>query len=199
VSTPDPFRTLGVDRSAGDAELRAAYRRLVQLHHPDHNHGSPESTRRFTEIQEAYAQVKLLRARQATEQAPPAAAAGDPGVEARLAAMERELAQARRRREQAARAARDAAGQAARDGQSARPAPRSGAGEHRPSDEELGYVSTDDSFAKIFDDLADEVTSRLRDGRHQAGSGAERPAGKSSPRRLADWIDELGSRLTGEK
>jgi curved DNA-binding protein CbpA len=42
-SAPDPYVTLGVARDAGDAELRAAYRRLVQLHHPDHNGGSVES------------------------------------------------------------------------------------------------------------------------------------------------------------
>ena len=36
-----------------DDELHAAYRHLVQLHHPDHNNGSPESARRFEAVQEA--------------------------------------------------------------------------------------------------------------------------------------------------
>jgi len=36
----DPYQTLGVDAGASDAELHAAYRRMVQLHHPDHNGGS---------------------------------------------------------------------------------------------------------------------------------------------------------------
>src|SRR5256885_11061052 len=53
--TPDPYATLGLSPSATDAELRAAYRRLVQLHHPDHNGGSAESARRFEAGQGAYA------------------------------------------------------------------------------------------------------------------------------------------------
>ncbi|MGB0093634.1 MAG: J domain-containing protein, partial [Solirubrobacteraceae bacterium] len=58
----DPYQTLGVGPTVSDRELRSAYRRLVLLHHPDHNGGSAESARRFEEIQEAYAQVTRLRA-----------------------------------------------------------------------------------------------------------------------------------------
>src|SRR5947209_16263911 len=161
--TPDPYATLGVSPSATDAELRAAYRRLVQLHHPDHNGGSAESARRFEEVQEAYAEVRRLRhdgggrssasrgAGRAARGAGSAAggAAGrtaepprrtaDPEVDARLADLERQVReaatraqrQAERVREQVRRAAREAAGP---------PRPE------RPSDEELGYVTTDDSF-----------------------------------------------------
>src|SRR5205823_14727426 len=57
----DPYVTLGVAPGASEEELRAAYRRLVQLHHPDHNGGSAESTRRFEEIQGAYARIRRLR------------------------------------------------------------------------------------------------------------------------------------------
>ncbi|MGH2893528.1 MAG: J domain-containing protein, partial [Solirubrobacteraceae bacterium] len=60
--SPDPYQTLGVATSATDAELRAAYRRLVQLHHPDHNGGSPESALRFEAVQEAYAEARRRRA-----------------------------------------------------------------------------------------------------------------------------------------
>src|ERR1700759_5287152 len=105
-ASPDPHETLGVARSATAAEVRAAYRRLVQLHHPDHNGGSVESARRFEAVQEAYAEVRRLRgsggapAAGAAGAAGPAGAAGaagggwaagsdDPGVDARLAAMER--------------------------------------------------------------------------------------------------------------
>ncbi|MGH2872692.1 MAG: J domain-containing protein, partial [Solirubrobacteraceae bacterium] len=59
---PDPYLTLGVDPSAGEEELHAAYRRLVQRHHPDHNGGSAESARRFELVQEAYAEVRRRRA-----------------------------------------------------------------------------------------------------------------------------------------
>src|ERR1700758_2231820 len=40
---PDPYQTLGIDPSASEVELRAAYRRAVQRHHPDHNNGSAEA------------------------------------------------------------------------------------------------------------------------------------------------------------
>src|SRR5437870_5007272 len=54
----DPYQVLGVPAGASSEELHDAYRRLVKLHHPDHNGGSPESTRRFQEIQEAYDAVR---------------------------------------------------------------------------------------------------------------------------------------------
>jgi membrane protein involved in colicin uptake len=226
---PDPYLTLGISPSASEEELRTAYRRLVQLHHPDHNHGSRESALRFAEVQEAYAHVRLLR-KQATASTGPAASApaGDPAVEARLAAMEQELRAARDQRERAARAAaqeaaRAAAEEAARASaeeaarasaeQAARAAVRKAAddaaraaGAHarkatrdddqgRATDEELGYYTTDDSFAKILDDFADQVSTRFSEV-HPPGQ--EPGAAKRRARSVADWIDELGSRLTGE-
>src|SRR5207244_6313756 len=50
----DPYAVLGVSPGCSSEELHDAYRRLVKLHHPDRNQGSPEATRRFQEIQEAY-------------------------------------------------------------------------------------------------------------------------------------------------
>ena len=190
MTAPDPFAVLGVATSATDAELRAAYRHLAQLHHPDHNGGSAESTRRFSEVQEAYAEIKLRRSRHEAAHAPDGGPADASGVEARLAAMERELAQARTRRERAAAAARAAARQATGSGTGTT---RTAAG--HATDAELGYVSTDDSFSKIFDDLADEVTARLREPERSDGQPS-RTAGRR--RGLTDWIDELGSRLTGD-
>jgi len=35
ASGPDPYQVLGVARDAGEAEIRAAYRRLLRDHHPD--------------------------------------------------------------------------------------------------------------------------------------------------------------------
>jgi hypothetical protein len=93
--------------------------------------------------------------------------------------MEQELRAARDARERAAREARRATEQTIRD-------VREMAGE-RPSDEELGYYSTDDSLSKILDDAAAELSDRLSDAR-------DSPAGH----RVSDLIDELTSKLTGE-
>jgi hypothetical protein len=145
---------------ATSEELHDAYRRLVKLHHPDRNGGSAESTRRFQEIQAAYEAVRSGKAR--PRPAPPPR--DDSSVASRMADLERELREAHAARERARRAARDAV--------------RETAG--RPSDEELGYYSTDDSFGKILGDLRDEVADKLSDAR-------QHPAVK----RVADLVDGL--------
>jgi curved DNA-binding protein CbpA len=48
----DPYRALGVARSATDAEIKAAHRALVKRYHPDS--GSASDTDRFLRVQEAY-------------------------------------------------------------------------------------------------------------------------------------------------
>ena len=58
------------------------------------------------------------------------------------------------------------------------------------SDEQLGYVTTDDSFTKILDDVAGQVADAQRELHHDP----RRP----KPRSVSDWIDELSARLTGE-
>ena len=168
MPAPDPYTTLGVDPGASDAELRAAYHRLVQLHHPDHNGGSAAAARRFEEIQDAYAQVTRLRAMTPhVEQEAPRAPV-DPEVESRLADIERQVREAHAARERARQAAREAAAQT----------------ERRPSDEELGYVTTDDTFSKLLADARDELAERRA-----------HPAAK----RMSDLIDELASKLAGER
>jgi hypothetical protein len=167
-ASSDPYAVLGVRPGASDKDLHAAYRRLVQIHHPDHNQGSPESARRFEEIQEAYAQIRRLRG----GPRPHEQVAADPEVEERLAKLERELRDAHEARERARRAAAEAAARTAPD---------------RPSDEELGYVRTDDSFAKILADARSELADRFSEPR-------EHPAGE----RIADLLDELAARLRGE-
>ncbi len=169
ASGHDPFQTLGVSSRASDDEVRTAYHRLVQQHHPDHNGGSAESARRFEEVQDAYARIRELRRRAQ----PPPASGPDPDGDARLADLERQVREAQATRERAQRAAREAARDAA-----AR-AGRSQTG-RRASDEELGYVTTDDSFSKIFSDARDELAERLSGAR-------EHPAAQ----RVADLIDEL--------
>lgn len=49
------YEILGVERDASDAEIKKSYRRLALKWHPDKNtYNSEESTRVFTEIQQAY-------------------------------------------------------------------------------------------------------------------------------------------------
>ncbi|HTU31914.1 MAG TPA: DnaJ domain-containing protein [Solirubrobacteraceae bacterium] len=195
----DPYQILGITPTATDDELRTAYRGLVQLHHPDHNNGSRESALRFAEVQEAYAHVRLLRKQADTTRTTgptPGPTGTGPEVEARLRAMENELRAAREQREKAAReAAEEAARATAATADAATRATRKATGydeQGRATDEELGYYSTDDSFAKILDDFADQVSTRFAEA-HPPTEGRRR-----KPRSVADWIDELGSRLTGD-
>ena len=174
----DPYQTLGVSPSASDQEVHRAYRRLVQLHHPDHNNGSAESARRFEEIQEAYGRIAEMRRaggasaprqRQQAPPPPPPRPAAGPDPDVRLAEIERELREAYEARERARQAARDAA---------------AATGARRASDEELGYVTTDDSLSKILSDAREELTTRLSQAR-------EHPVAKS----IYELIDELAAKL----
>jgi hypothetical protein len=181
----DPYEVLGVSRTASDAEIRTAYRKLVKLHHPDHNNGSEESERRFEEVQDAYTRVVELRkggARPAGAAgaagarrgpSPPPRGPSDPNLDARMADLEHELRMAQEAKERARQAARQAAAAGA-DPDDLRQRFR------RATDEELGYVHTDDSFSKILSDAKDDLTGRLSEAR-------EHPVAK----RVSDLIDEL--------
>ncbi len=50
----DPYRTLGIDKSASAGDVRDAYRRLAKEHHPDHSGGD---CCRFRQVQEAYEEI----------------------------------------------------------------------------------------------------------------------------------------------
>src|SRR3972149_2847856 len=50
----DYYKILGVERSAGEKELKRAYRKLAVQFHPDKNPGNPGAEERFKEINEAY-------------------------------------------------------------------------------------------------------------------------------------------------
>jgi curved DNA-binding protein CbpA len=175
---PDPYAVLGVAHDVSDIELRRVYRGLVKRYHPDHNGGSAESAARFAQIQNAYDQIAHHRAApqpgQQAHGATGAAASGatafaephdgspDAGIEDRIASLEREMAairEAERRRvEEQARVARERVRQA-----SARAAATgSDQAGRRPTQEELGYYTTDDSFTKIIDDAAGQFTERVR-------------------------------------
>jgi DnaJ domain len=160
----DPYAVLGLTPEVSDSELRRVYRALVKRHHPDHNGGSQASSARFAQIQEAYAWV--ARARQGAGPSgsrqgpgpsppPPRAASEDPGIEKRIADLERELAATR------------AAERKARPVRPTRTAATSGAyGQPpRPTPQELGYYETDDSVTSIIDDAAADLGERLKGAR----------------------------------
>lgn len=50
----DPYKVLGVSKSAGADEIKAAYRKLAKKLHPDLNPGDPDVERRFKEVTQAY-------------------------------------------------------------------------------------------------------------------------------------------------
>jgi DnaJ-class molecular chaperone len=51
----DPYEILGVERSASEKAIQAAYRKLAKQHHPDVNPDKPSAEARFKEISAAYA------------------------------------------------------------------------------------------------------------------------------------------------
>jgi len=55
VAKRDYYEILGVQRDAGEAELKKAYRKLALEYHPDRNPDDPDAEDRFKEISEAYA------------------------------------------------------------------------------------------------------------------------------------------------
>src|ERR1044072_3814004 len=50
----DYYEVLGVDRSAGEEEIKRAYRKLAVKHHPDKNPGDKTAEEKFKELGEAY-------------------------------------------------------------------------------------------------------------------------------------------------
>jgi curved DNA-binding protein CbpA len=171
-SGPDPYRTLGISPDASDDELVSAFRRLVKLHHPDHNGGSAEAARRFEEVQDAYARIRELRRTAPHGDQPPPRVSVDPDIEARMADLDRQVREAHMARERARQTSREAAAQA----------------EERPSDAELGYVTTDDSFSKIFADARSELSGL-------ASQARDHPI----TQRVADLIDELDELVSPSK
>lgn len=54
MGSPNYYVILEVKRSASQAELKAAYRRLARRYHPDQNQGDPEAEERFKRVAAAY-------------------------------------------------------------------------------------------------------------------------------------------------
>lgn len=54
----DYYEVLGVQLTASDADMKAAFRKLAMQHHPDRNPGDKDCEHRFKEINEAYDVLK---------------------------------------------------------------------------------------------------------------------------------------------
>lgn len=67
-SKRDYYEILGINRSASDAEVKAAYRKLAMAYHPDRNPDNPEAEEKFKECGEAYAVLSDSQKRQAYDQ-----------------------------------------------------------------------------------------------------------------------------------
>ena len=50
----DYYKTLGIERSASDQDIKRAYRKLASKHHPDKNKDDPSAAEQFSRISEAY-------------------------------------------------------------------------------------------------------------------------------------------------
>lgn len=66
------YRILGLTPEAQLEEIKASYRRLARLYHPDVNPGSPEAQAKFVQLNQAY-QVILQTAQTKTSQPKPRA------------------------------------------------------------------------------------------------------------------------------
>lgn len=56
--TTDPYEVLGVSSNDSKEEITKAYRKLAKKYHPDLNQGDVDATRKMSEINAAYQQIK---------------------------------------------------------------------------------------------------------------------------------------------
>ena len=57
----DPFAVLGVNSSATEDEIKAAYRKLAKKYHPDLNPGDKAAEQKMREVNEAYTRALQIK------------------------------------------------------------------------------------------------------------------------------------------
>lgn len=79
----DPYEVLGVSRTASEADVKSAFRRLAAVHHPDKNPGDPGAAQRFKELNAAHQILSDAQKRAAFDRFGEAAfrPGGAPGVD----------------------------------------------------------------------------------------------------------------------
>ena len=70
MSKRDYYEVLGVPRSAGDDEIKKAYRKLAMKYHPDRNQGeaAKAAEEKFKEVKEAYEMLSTPEKKAAYDQ-----------------------------------------------------------------------------------------------------------------------------------
>lgn len=68
ASKRDYYEVLGVPRTAGEEDLKKAYRTLAKKYHPDANPGDKSAEEKFKEVNEAYEVLREPRKRSAYDQ-----------------------------------------------------------------------------------------------------------------------------------
>ncbi|MEX0979499.1 MAG: molecular chaperone DnaJ [Gemmatimonadota bacterium] len=68
TATKDFYKILGIPESAGQDEIKKAYRKLAKESHPDANAGDPAAAERFKEIGEAYSVLSNAEKRKQYDQ-----------------------------------------------------------------------------------------------------------------------------------
>jgi molecular chaperone DnaJ len=68
MSKRDYYQVLDVPRTASEADIKKAYRRLAMKFHPDRNPDDHEATDKFKEVKEAYEVLTDAQKRAAYDQ-----------------------------------------------------------------------------------------------------------------------------------
>lgn len=79
MSKRDYYEVLGVEKNAGEKELKKAYRKMAMKFHPDRNKGDEEAARKFKQASEAYDVLRDPQKRQRYDQFGHAGVSGNGG------------------------------------------------------------------------------------------------------------------------